>query len=149
MSCFAIVLSAGVCSAEIPGFIILQLKKVNIFLKLWNLFTPLHEQATEWTVLLKLSSHSFIYMVNDCPFLAEKIQFLSFYSYFKSVVSALSCVTKKMILLWMVLTETPVTKPHLRAKFPFYSQRWSGSKHQECKAEERNLNSWCILPVNK
>lgn len=98
-------------------------------------FAPLHEWAAEWTVLLELDSHSFIYTVDDCPFLAKKIQFLSFYSYFKSVVSALSCVTKKMILLWMVLTETPVTKPHLRAKFPFYSQRWSGSKHQESKAK--------------
>lgn len=113
------------------------------------LFPPLHEWAIEQTVLLKLNSHSFIYMVSDCPFLAKKTQFLSFYSYFNSVVSALSCVKKKMILLWMALTETPATKPHLRAKFPFYSQRWSGSKHQESRAEERNLNSWCILPVNK
>lgn len=101
MSCFAIMLSAGVCSAAISGCVIIQLKKgknPSEALKHF-FFTPLHEWATEWTVLLKLYSHSFIYMVNDCPFLAKKIQFLSFYSYFKSVVSALSCVTKKMILL--------------------------------------------------
>lgn len=152
MSCFVIILSAGVFSAEIPWCVILQLKYIYIYLSetlKHFLFPPLHEWAIEQTVLLKLNSHSFIYMVSDCPFLAKKTQFLSFYSYFNSVVSALSCVKKKMILLWMALTETPATKPHLRAKFPFYSQRWSGSKHQESRAEERNLNSWCILPVNK
>lgn len=74
MSCFAIILSAGVCSAEIPGCVILQLKKKkNLSEALKHfLFPPLHECTTEQTVSLKLNSHSFIYMVNDCPFLAKK-----------------------------------------------------------------------------